>query len=303
MDIDTSRQRIDEAEGQRRLSARLLERLKPLAADPARPRKTPGVHGRGRQLFSYCCFEMERISRVSTPDPLIGIVLSGAKEFWLGDQGQRFGAGTVFVLPAGPEFDAVNIPDERSGLYESLLVEVSEVPLELANIPSRRRPPAAEGLDLKVRLTTELVDALAHAAIALQASDHATTLAGHRLAEVLLLLREQPAAHALFDASLTDRVAWLVLSAPARRWTAQDIGQELGLGGSTLRRRLAKSGTSLREVLSSTRMTVAHRMLASGEGNVLEAAVAAGYASRSHFVRRFRSIYGAPPSEHRARRT
>ena len=301
MDIDVRRHRIEEAEGQRRLSARLLERLKPLAADPARPRKTPGVLSHGRQLFSYCCFEMERISRVSTPDPLIGIVLSGAKEFWLGDQGQRFGAGTVFVLPAGPEFDAVNIPDERSGLYESLLVEVSRVPPELANISSGRRP-VAEGLELKVRLTAELVDALAHAAIALRASDHVTTLAGHRLAEVLLLLRDEPAARPLFNVSLTDRITWLVLSAPARRWTAAAVGRELGLGGSTLRRRLAEGGTSLREVLASARMSVAHRMLASGEGNVSEAAVAAGYASRSHFVRRFRCIYGVPPSEHRARR-
>jgi AraC-like DNA-binding protein len=43
-------------------------------------------------------------------------------------------------------------------------------------------------------------------------------------------------------------------------------------------------------------------MLARGEANVTAAAEAAGYTSRSHFTRRFRSVYGNTPGEHRTRR-
>ena len=152
-----------------------------------------------------------------------------------------------------------------------------------------------------IRLTEERVEALAHAAYALRASAHAATLAGYRLAEVLVLLSDDPAAQPLFHVSLAERVAWLVLADPTRRWTAQAIGRELGLGASTLRRHLAAGGTSLREILATTRMGIAHRMLTSGEGTVAEATAAAGYASRTHFLRRFRSVYGASPGRCRQR--
>ena len=277
-----------------------MEKLQPLASDPAGPPGGPGQYRHGSQLFTYCCFERERIGRVRHPDPVIGIILRGAKEFWLGDVGQRFEAGTIFVLPADREFTVVNFPDERSGIYEALLVMVTQVPPEIANMPPRWLV-STTGLDLRVRLTDELVDALVHAAISLAASEHATKLASHRLAEVLLLLRNAPAGRPLFEVSLSDRIAWLVLGDPARRWTAGEIGRALGCAASTLRRHLADQGTSLRRILASTRMTVACRVLASGEGNVSQAAVAAGYVSRSHFVRRFQSIHGEAPSAYRTR--
>ncbi|WP_054310683.1 helix-turn-helix domain-containing protein [Mesorhizobium sp. 1M-11] len=278
-----------------RLAERLLLALRPLALDPARPQKQPGMHPHGRQLFSYCCFAAERLARISNEKPLIGVVLSGSKEIWLGDAGQRFEAGDVFVFPHGRAFDVVNVPAETSGIYESLIVEVDHVPESVRRLGRPPRAPAL-GLDLRVPLTEDLVAALSHAAPVLAASGHAAMLAEHRLAEVLLLLRNVPAAAWLFEVSLPERVALLVASAPARRWTAELLGQALGVGASTLRRQLAGEGTSLRAVLSATRMQLAHDVLARGEGNVTAAVSAAGYASRSHFGRQFRGLYGASPS-------
>src|SRR5689334_3694291 len=122
-----------------RLRRQLLDRLRPLATAPGRPRKDPGLHNftrkeAGRQVFTYCCFTAERLAQVVIGRPLIGIVLSGEKEFWLGDQSQRFGAGDVFVSPGGATLDVVNIPSAR-GLYESLLVEVASLPLSIAQLP------------------------------------------------------------------------------------------------------------------------------------------------------------------------
>ncbi|MBN9234595.1 MULTISPECIES: helix-turn-helix transcriptional regulator [Phyllobacteriaceae] len=279
----------------RNLAERLLKALRPLALDPARPRKQPGMHPHGRQLFSYCCFTSERLARVINEKPIIGIVLSGSKEIWLGDAGQRFEAGDVFVFPHGRAFDVVNVPSETTGIYESLIVEIARIPESVRRLGQPLRAPAA-GLDLRVPLTEELADALPHAAVVLAASGHAGALAEHRLAEVLLLLREVPAAAWLFEVSLAEHVAWLIASEPARRWTAEAIGRALGIGASTLRRRLVEDGTSLRAVLADTRMQLAHDILAKGEGNVTAAIGAAGYASRSHFGRQFRGRYGASPS-------
>lgn len=277
------------------LAGRLLQALRPLALDPGRPHKQPGMHPHGRQLFSYCCFSAERLARIVNDKPLIGIVLSGSKEIWLGDAGQRFEAGDVFIFPHGRAFDVVNVPAETSGIYESLIVEVDHVPESVRRLGRPLMGPAA-GLDLRVPLTEDLVAALSHAAPVLAASGHAAVLAEHRLAEVLLLLRDVPAAAWLFKVSLPERVALLVAAAPARRWTADVLGKALGMGASTLRRRLSDEGTSLRAVLAATRMQLAHDVLARGEGNVTAAVSAAGYASRSHFGRQFRGLYGASPS-------
>jgi len=272
---------------------RLLKLLRPLAA-ANRGARQPGFHSHARELFSYCCVERERLASVVSETNRIGVVLSGEKEFWLGDTGQRFVAGDVFVLPKGQAFDAINIPSEANGLYESLLVDVTDVPRWVLEMPGARAP---SGFDLRVPLGGELVDALGHAAISLSASDHAGALAGHRLAEVLMLLRQVPAAACLFEQSLAERAGWLVAATPSRRWTAEAIGRELGLGASTLRRKLGEEGTSLRQVLAEARMQLAHEMLLRGDGNISDAADIAGYASRSHFARRFASVYGATPSE------
>jgi AraC-like DNA-binding protein len=285
-----------------RLRRLLLDRLRPLATAPGRPRKDPGMHVHGRQIFTYCCFATERFAQVTIARPLIGIVLSGAKEFWLGDTGRRFAAGDVFVLPGGATVDVVNLPDERSGLYESLLVEVPNLPASVARLPDLPPVSSRQEFEIGVTLTADLVDALAHAATTLATSDHAAILGEHRLAEVLMLLRTDPAARALFEVSLGDRIGWMVAAEPSRRWTADEIAERLGIGASTLRRRLTEAGTPLRAVLASARMQIAQGMLARGEASVTSAAEAAGYSSRSHFNRRFRSVFGSAPGKHRARR-
>jgi AraC-like DNA-binding protein len=197
--------------------------------------------------------------------------------------------------------DAVNLPDERHGLYESLLVEVPSLPPSIARMPAlpRVRP---KDFDIHVTLTADLVDTLAHAATTLATSENAAVLGEHRLTEVLMLLRDDPAARPLFEVPLADRIRWMVAAEPTRRWTADELGNRLAMGASTLRRQLTEAGTPLRAVLAAARMHVAEDLLSTGNANVTAAAEAAGYTSRSHFTRRFRSVYGNTPGGHRARR-
>ncbi len=281
------------------LRKRLLQRMDPLAAAGRRGTAEAGLYAFGPQLFSYCAFTVERLAPVRLPHSAIGIVLSGNKEIWLGDAVRQLQPGEVFVLPGSLDFDVVNIPDERRGLYELLLLEVSALPAPLAAIQASSNTPSA-AFDVGVPLTGDLVDALGHAAITLSETGYARELADHRLAEVLLLLRDAPAARPLFARNLADQVSWLVLGEPSRDWTAAEIGRELGIGASTLRRRLAVEGQSLRQIMADCRMKLARDLLVAGHSNVAQAAEAAGYASRSHFARRFRRAYGIPPGRMRS---
>jgi quercetin dioxygenase-like cupin family protein len=109
--------RTGDQDRKRELARLLLEKLRPLARKLERTAHFPAIQTHGPQIFSYCCIERERLARISSDVPRIGIVLSGQKEFWLGVESQSFGAGDVFVLPADVAFDVVNIPSETSGLY------------------------------------------------------------------------------------------------------------------------------------------------------------------------------------------
>ena len=246
------------------LRKRLLQRMDPLAASGRRESKQAGLYAFGPQLFSYCAFTVERLAPVRLPHSAIGIVLSGNKEVWLGDAVRRLQPGDVFVVPGNLDFDVVNIPDERRGLYESLLLEVSVLPAPLAGVRAARSGAASGEFEISVPLTADLVDALGHAAITLADTGYAKELADHRLAEVLLLLRDVPAARPLFACSLADQVSWLVMGAPSRDWTAAEIGRELGIGASTLRRRLGTEGRSLRQIMADCRMRLARDLLAGG---------------------------------------
>lgn len=278
------------------LRKRLLERLRPFASTHPAKSTQPGMRPIGDQLFTYCAFAHERLKRVQMRHPVIGIVLSGAKELWLGETGQRVGPGEAFVLPDKVAIDVVNEPDERRGLYESMIMEVRSAPVAPNGRPYRDRADHRH-LDMRVPLDPNLVDALGHAATAMSASHHAQELADHRLAEILMLLRDVPAARPLFALSFADRVRWIMRELPSDAWTVARIAERLGVGGSTLRRQLRRDGSSFRGLLSEIRMQVAHSILARGEGNVAQAAQAAGYTSRSHFARRYRATHGHTPRQ------
>ena len=277
------------------LRKRLVERMGPLLRSRRHESTQAGLRAFGPQLFGYCAFAIERLACVRLPHPTIIIVLSGSKEIWLGDASRHLQAGEVFVLPANLDFDVVNIPDERTGLYEALVLEVPALPAGLIDTHSVLVGTPGD-FDICIPLTADLVDALEHAAITLADSSHAKALAEHRLAEVLLLLQNIPAARPLFASSLADQVNWLVLGAPSRDWTAAEIASNLGIGASTMRRRLAADGQSLRQIMLDCRMKLARNLLTTGHSNVAQAAEAAGYASRSHFARRFRRAHGVSPS-------
>lgn len=278
------------ASSQERLRARLHERLRGFMAP-----ETAGVHNHARNLFSYCALKRERLAAIKLEHPVIGIVLRGKKEVWLGDVSQTFSPGSVLVLPRNIPMSVVNIPAE-GGIYESLILEVPELPEAVAPFTlAERRAQEKVAPGFGVWLTEDLVEALSHAATAISEAEISDTLRALRLTEILTLLRQVPEARALFAASLAEEVTWLMSSEPTRDWSVGIVARETGLGASTLRRRLAAEGTSFRALLREVRLSAGRSALAQGASS-LTAAEAAGYVSRSHFARRYRESFGTTPS-------
>lgn len=271
------------------LRSTLVERLRPMMA----PRGTAGRYQHGNRLFSYCSLDRERLKATALPNPLIGIVLRGLKEVWLGDTTHVFEPGTVFVLPGRVPLDIVNIPAGRDAVYEALVLEVPSLPPGVSPLIGGPRDGNA-GWQFRIPLDAGLVDALVHAATSVASDAIGEAVKTLRLAEVLTLIQPLAAARPLFQTSLPEEVAWLIRAAPSERWTAERIAGRLGLGASTLRRRLASEGQSFRKILRAERLKAGQSALASGASS-LTAAEAAGYSSRSHFARRYRESYGTSP--------
>ncbi|MEO5620340.1 MAG: helix-turn-helix transcriptional regulator [Cypionkella sp.] len=269
------------------LNAQLADRLAPIAAQAR-----TGFQAFGSQLMTYCCLERERIASFTPPHPMIGIVLSGSKEIWLGEQMQSFAKGQVFILPRGVSLDVVNILDERSGQYATLILEIRNLPEGVA--PLTQPETEAPAQDFAMPLSQTLVDALCHAASFTESGPASAEVQTLRLREVLTLLRNLPAARPLFQQSLPERVGWLLRSDPAHGWSVTSVASHLGLGASTLRRKLDAAGTPFRSLLREVRMQAAQSALAAGSDST-NAALAAGYASRSHFARHYRAAFGTTP--------
>lgn len=280
----------------------LLARLAKLKAAPGV--RGAVVHGAASlvSVFGYCAYEREQIRQVRPDNPALVVVLDGVKEIWRGDVCERFEAGRPFVVPAGLVLDMVNIPDPRSGRYESICITVdADLRRTVLSMTGPGTVAAKASPSDRIALAPDLIEAFGHAASALSEPRRGKTLARHRVLEILLLLTDSSAARPLFTASLREQVEALMRADPARIWRVEAVARSLGLGASTLRRRLKEAGAPFRDILLSTRMVAAQTLLETSDYSVTAAAQAAGYTSRSHFARRFREAHGTPPSRIRQR--
>lgn len=251
-------------------------------------------HGPG--LFSYCALSKERLAAVRLERPVLGMVLSGAKEVWFGEHFERMAPGMAFVLPAQTDLDIVNEVDGVTGFYQSLILEIApeDVP-DLAPLPA----DVSAGGDYSVPLSAELVEALLHAARAIAAGPPSDTIRRARIAELLAILHGVPSAAPLFRLSVSERVARILRGELDSPWAAARMAWKLSMSESTLRRRLAAEETSFSAVLRRERMVAARKLIEAGAGSG-EAALAVGYVSRAHFARAFRAVFGGNPVDCRA---
>lgn len=84
---------------------------------------------------------------------------------------------------------------------------------------------------------------------------------------------------------------------PARAWTIEELGREVGLSRSALHERfVALVGQPPMQYLTGWRMQLAAGLLRDARGNVADIALQVGYDSEAAFARAFKRFAGLPPA-------
>lgn len=250
----------------------------------------------------------ERVADINLETPLIGLIIEGSKEVH-GDWGvETFGPGSIMLMPRGLHCDAVNIPDEESGHYLSLMIEVRGPLLErfrnayhgeIEAMHQHHSRPAA--ICLSVEPTPPLWSAFMHFVRSGKEEDIALSrVVEHRIQEILLLLTHVPGAVyylGLVEEEPVEQLTARIAQEPARNWTLTMAARDMGMSVSTLKRRLSDRDITFTRLLTETRMRRARDLLSRTGMSVQEVALSCGYESAGYFARRFRQSFGQAPRE------
>jgi AraC-like DNA-binding protein len=242
----------------------------------------------------------QALHEVPLRQPTMVLILSGQKQLTLGSQQLTINSTQLLLAPAHTTVTLGNHPDPLSGNYLSLVVGFSDAAMDFF-----RRHYAST---LKLHRTAPLWHAQAPAPLITalqqwcdwcrnQTPDPLLTM--HRHAELLLLLARAGLAGNLLLSTAADwrqRVYELIMTNPAHDWRVSEISHRLGVGESTLRRRLATEQSGFREVLEDTRLVTALSLLQETFWPITHVAEAVGYQSSSRFSARFRERFGITPS-------
>lgn len=255
-----------------------------------------GVFITARAGNAYC------LRSIRTSVSSFSVVLKGRKRIHHGESLLEIAPGHAAVIAAGCCIDVQNVPDPRSGEYLAALMVLPEEVLTvtralLGEQPGGVIPPAAADSPPCSVVALESVAAeLGQCAQYSAASEQPRFR--HALAGLLLKLHGLGITAFLqpLRPRLSDSVSSLLASEPGRDWRSTDIEDRLAMSGATLRRQLAAEQTSLRQILTETRLGQALQLLQSTRLPVKTVAARSGYRSVSSFVRRFQERYGVEPS-------
>jgi AraC-like DNA-binding protein len=234
--------------------------------------------------------------RLSATDAGLVLVMEGRKI--IHQQGSEIivPAGSTVMLPSGNEFDITNEVG-KSGHYQALAIYFDSVILPTVAAPNTK---AVDSVTTLARTGPDLVRAMDLAVSAIKDPNLPSPIAAHRLTELLLWIQAE--GFSLVSPrtqSLLVELRKLLGADPSARWQTKDIVKELAVSEATLRRKLAKAGTTLTDVTIDVRMTSALAMLQTSEDSIINIAMAVGYDSPSRFALRFRDRFGLSPSEFR----
>ncbi len=244
--------------------------------------------------------EPQSLHNVPIQQPLLVLVTTGRKIIALGERKVEVLPGQLLLLPGGCEVEVGNYPDADSQHYLGLAVGFPDASRDLFRRSYGHEVPTDMQPLWCAPAPAELVVAMGQWVEWCIHHDLDPAIARHRQVEMLLLLaRAGIAGNLLLDrqAPWRERVAQLLALDPARDWDAPMVCRRLGIGESTLRRRLQEEGSGLRAVLEETRLVAGLALLQETCWPIGQVADAVGYRSQSRFSERFKRRFGLTPTE------
>jgi len=232
--------------------------------------------------------------------PVAVLVVSGRKMISLGERRIEISPGELLLLPGGCTIEIGNHPGRQGEDYLGL---ATAFPKDCVSQFRRSYGPETptDSLPLwNAPAPNDMIAALAQWVEWCMFHPIDATLARHRQVELLLLLARAGIAGNLLldrDAAWRERVAQHIALDPARDWSAAEVCRRLGIGESTLRRRLNEEGSSFRQVLEECRMVAGLALLQETFWTVGQVAEAVGYRSHSRFSERFKRRFGLSPTD------
>ncbi|MGO1003810.1 helix-turn-helix transcriptional regulator [Lysobacter sp. CA196] len=241
------------------------------------------------------------LREIGVARPLLVQVTHGEKYLHWRDGIDRVGRGKLLVLMPGERYHVENLAGAQGyradllQLHPELIAEFRRHRAGLVEdlLARSPQPQASIALDRhSSQAWTHLLAALGNDAPAALLEQQAQTL--------LLCLVLAGSGGALFldrQAPLVARIGHLVRSDLAADWSVPTVAAQLGIGVSTLRRKLAAQDCSFRSILEDARLGRALESLQNTKLSIGRIASAVGYTSASRFSVRFRQRYGLSPSE------
>jgi len=218
----------------------------------------------------------------------------------LGEQ-HTYSSGQLLLLTRGSQWDVINKP-AHNGFYQALVLQIAT---DTINAFHQRYahvfPVSAIEQHAMITPTETLRQALQHSHGLLNDAAHSNVFQEHQIQAVLLLLAEQgvvfPVSKAL---SWSDKVRQLISSCPEAVWSIEHIAEQFHTSPSTLRRRIADTGTTLGDLIRDIRLETGLMLLQTSELPIGDIAAHCGYESHSRFSAAFKQRFGFSPSHLRA---
>lgn len=250
----------------------------------------------GARIFAA---QRYRLSTLTVPCDLIVAVTAGRKELHTHSRSITAQQGQAVLIARGTQWDVVNDPHGQQQ-YEALILAFDDVLMREFSERKQTRVMPAVASAQAIALDEALIEALQRTLPGQRKASAAVM--HHRSLEVLLLLEEKGHCFAPpQELSWTERIQRLIGQRLDADWNVRTIAQAFHMSESTLRRRLADSGSTLAALVRDVRLQTALGMLQTSELSVGEVAQRCGWESHSRFTAAFQQRWGVAPSVVRAR--
>jgi AraC-like DNA-binding protein len=249
----------------------------------------------GARIFAA---QRYRLSTLTVPSDLFVAIITGSKELHTATRALVAQQGQGVMIAQSTQWDVVNDPRGQRQ-YEALVLAFDdELVREFSERAAQTRTTVTSAQ--VIALDDTLIDAL-HRTLPGKRSTSSAVMR-HRSLEVLLLLEEKGYRFTpSYEMRWPERIQRLIGQRMQADWTASAIAQTFHMSESTLRRRLADSGTTLAAIVRDVRLQTALGMLQTSDLSVGEVAQHCGWESHSRFTAAFQQRWGVAPSVVRAR--